>query len=542
MKKVVSLILVVLMIACVSVACGKTDAGETKPAEQQTTQSNQAGKTEAKPADSKPTEDKPAGSVSGRTDVNLNILADFVSTDAHGNRTVAELTWKTQVYEALYHFNENTLEFEPRLAKTYTVSDDKTTYTFDLRDDVYFHNGEKMKASDVVFSYNHIRNSATWKNFWSCVESIEATGEYQVAIHTTGIVAAAMSNFAQIWIMSEKEVTAGGEAFGTVPCKAGTGAYMITEFSNQHVTLEAFPQYYRGEARIKKINYSVIKDSSAGLIAFQAGELDWYTAPVADWDYLVNCGLYNTEVVAANHISYLFINYAANEVLMNDKVRQAIAYAIDKEAVNLAVFNGLGKVADYMENPDYNVAAPRADVVYDYNPEKAKQLLAEAGYPDGVYAGVLLCTSSSYFPSIATIVQDCLKAVGITVDLELGDSASTTPRFRTQDYMLGMTGYSNTGDFDAFKMRVASSSVGSYFVKYEGDKFDYKHFDDLFDQQAKELDLEKRTAINKQLVNEVMETACLIPIVHKAVPDVWNKNLHVVNAPNYYEVYDWYWD
>lgn len=542
MKKVVSLILVVLMLACVSVACGKTDAGETKPAEQQTTQSNQAGKIEAKPAESKPTEDKPAGSVSGRTDVNLNILADFVSTDAHGNRTVAELTWKTQVYEPLYHFNENTLEFEPRLAKSYTVTDDNTTYVFDLRDDVYFHNGEKMKASDVVFSYEHIRNSSTWKSFWSCVESIEATGEYQVAIHTTGIVAAAMSNFSQIWIMSEKEVAAGGEAFGTVPCKAGTGAYMITEFSNQHVTLEAFPQYYRGEARIKKINYSVIKDSSAGLIAFQAGELDWYTAPVADWDYLVNCGLYNTEVVAANHITYLFLNYSANEVLMNDKVRQAIAYAIDKEAVNLGVFNGLGKVADYMENPDYNVAAPRADVVYDYNPEKAKQLLAEAGYPDGVYAGVLLCTSSSYFPTVATIVQDCLKDVGITVDLELGDSASTTPRFRAQDYMLGMTGYSNTGDFDAFKMRVASASVGSYFVKFEGDKFDYKRFDDLFDQQAKELDLAKRTEINRTLVNEVMETACLIPIVHKAVPDVWNINLHVVNAPNYYEVYDWYWD
>lgn len=534
MKKRIAFMLACLMaLSLVFTACAPT----TAPTES-------APKTEAPAAQESSTEDAPAEEAApARTDLNLQFPKEFASTDAHGDRTVQEIVWKTQVYEPLYHFNENTLEFEPRLATGYTVSDDGLVYTFTLRDDVKFHNGDQMKASDVVFSYEHIRNTASWKSFWGCVDHVEAIDDFTVAIHLTGPTAAAMTNISQIWIESERAVTEGGETFGTEACLAGTGAYYIAEYNSQtNVRLEAFADYYRGEAAIKTINYKIIKDSASALMAFETGELDWYVAPIASWPSLTANPAYKTEVVPANHITYTFINYQSNEVLANDKVREAIAWAIDKEAMNLAAFDGLAVIADYMENPQFNVGAPEGDVVYSYNPEKSKELLAEAGYPDGVDIGVLTVTNTGHFPAVGQVLQQNLADVGITCEIQLLDSTAANPNYRAQMYDIGLTGYSNTGDYDSFRMRVASASVGSYFVKYEGDKFDWQYIDGLVDQQGKELDLEKRLEITKELNDYVMSTATMLPLLHKVSPCVWDKDLNVVNVPNFYEVYDWSWN
>ncbi|MBR0441239.1 MAG: ABC transporter substrate-binding protein, partial [Firmicutes bacterium] len=388
--------------------------------------------------------------------------------------------------------NELTLEYEPRLATEYKISDDGLVYTFTLRKGVKFHNGEEMKASDVVFSYDHIKGSPTWSTFYSNIDYAEALDDYTVAVHFKTVSAAAMNNVSQIWIESEKEVTEGGETFGTKACKAGTGPYYIDSFSETNVTLKAFPDYYRGEASIKTVNYKQIAEATTGALALEAGELDYYTVPVASFGSYQGMDQFETAAVAANHITYACINYSANPVLENDKVREAIAYAIDKDAINVAAYGGYAKVADYMENPEYNVAAPKGDIVYNHDPEKAKALLAEAGYPNGCDIGKITVTASNYFPDVAVVIQANLEEVGIHSEMNVMENAACIAALRAQDYDLGVLGYTSTGDYDSFRQRVHSDSVGAYFVKFEGNKFDYKHFNQLFADQLVELDLNKR--------------------------------------------------
>ena len=478
-----------------------------------------------------------------RDTVNLAITSAFQSTDAHGNRAVSELTWREQIYEPLFHMNELTLEYEPRLATDYTVSEDGLVYTFTLRQDVKFHNGEPMKASDVVFSYDHIKGEKTWSTFYSNIDFAEALDDYTVAVHFKQKSAAAMNNVSQIWIESEKEVTEQGEAFGTTVCHAGTGPYYIEEFNPEtNVVLKAFPDYYRGEAAIKTVKYKVIAEATTGALALEAGELDYYTVPVATFASFETKDQFQTAAVAANHITYLCINYDASDVLNNDLVRQAIGYAIDKDAINVAAYGGYAYPADYMENPAYNVGAPKGDIVYNYDPEKAVALLTEAGYPNGVDVGKILTTASGYFSDVAIVVQANLEAVGIHATLDVMENAACIAALRAQDYDIGILGYTSTGDYDSFRQRVHSDSVGAYFVKYEGTKFDYQHFNDLFAEQLAELDPAKRLEITKELNDAVMATATQFPLFYKSNLFVWNKDLNPVNVPNFPDIYDWSWN
>ncbi len=531
MKRNLALLLAVaIMASLVLSACAPTGSGTPSDENTNTTTQDPAG-------------DSGSQSTEKRDTVNLSIKANLQSIDGHGVRNLQDMLVRTQMYEGLYYLNESTLELEPRIAESYEVSDDGMTYTFTLREGVKFHNGDELKPSDVIFSYERCAAAPGWGSRTASFESAEEIDDHTVAIHLKYPDASFLANMTGVYIMSEKVVTEQGDEFGTKVALAGTGPYMITYLDNDvKWTLEAFPDYYRGEAAIKYINYTPIADFSAGLLAFESGELDWYTAPIANWADLEANPNYKTEIMPANHTTYLAINWMANDALENDNVRKAIAYSLDKESMNIAGFDGYAQEADYMENPEYNVAAPYGDVVYNYDPEKAKELLVEAGYPDGVDVGNLLCFPGSHFEKCAQVAQANMEAVGIHAENELVEEYTALTRARNQEFDMDMTGGSSSGDYDAFGEKVISTGVGSYFVKFEGDKFDYKMFDRLFEEGRQIMDLEERTALYKELNDAIMETACLIPVLYKAQPYVWNKDLNVVNMPNNYNVYDWSWN
>ncbi len=478
-----------------------------------------------------------------RDTVNLSIKANLASIDAHGVRNLQDMLVRQQMYEGLYFQDEATLEIEPRVAESYEVSEDGKTYTFKLRSGVKFHNGDDVKASDVVWSWNRVTKAPGWSSQTLSFESAEALDDQTVAIHLKYPDASFLCNMCKIGIMSEKVVTEQGDEFGTKVALAGTGPYMITSLdADVKWTLEAFPDYYRGEASIKHINYTPIVDFSAGLLAFESGELDWYTAPIANWNDLVANEKFKTEIMPANHVTYLAVNWMANDKLENDYVRKAIAYSMDKESMNIAAFDGYATEADYMENPQYNVAAPDGGLVYNYDPEKAKELLAEAGFANGVDVGNLLCFPGSHFEKCAQVAQANMEAVGIHAKNELVEEYTALTRARSQDFDMDMTGGTQSGDYSALSDKVVSTNVGAYFVKFEGDKFDYKKFDSMFEEGLQIMDPAERKAHYQKLNDMIMETACLIPLIHKAQPYVWNKDLNVVNQPNNYNVYDWSWN
>src|SRR5699024_213423 len=141
------------------------------------------------------------------------------------------------------------------------VAEDGMTYSFELVHGVKFHNGDELKASDVVFTINYFKDSAFSQRYVSAVESVTATGDYTFEIKTIAPTATILTDLTSVGIMSEKAVTEGGENYSDNP--VGTGPYQFVEYQpGVQIELTRFDDYYRGPASIKDVIYRVITDEN----------------------------------------------------------------------------------------------------------------------------------------------------------------------------------------------------------------------------------------------------------------------------------------
>ena len=473
--------------------------------------------------------------------LNLSNLAPLTTVDPHATNNIQDKIVLNQLFEPLFHQDEATGEFHPRVAESYSISDDNLSYTFKIRKGIKFHNGQEVKASDVVFSLKRAANSPKIRSYMAGVTDITAADDYTVVVKLEQPNAAFLNSQTMVAVVSQKEAEEQGAEFGTKLTLAGTGPFYFTDLKHDiEWTCKAFPDYYRGEAAIKEIRYVPISEASAGLIAFESGELDWYIAPIANWAALTSNPNYKTELVPANHISFVAINYM-HSPLDDDNIRLAIAYAVDKEAMNLACYDGYAVDADFMIQRQ-NTGAPTEGVVYNYDPEKAKEYVAKSAYPKGTHVGTINCSAGGYFEKMAQVLQSNLADIGLTCDINRLDSGTNLEMSRSQKFDMLCTGFSPSGDYESWRMYAYTKSVGSFYVKYEGDKFDYKAMDALWDAGIATPDVGERQKIYGQLSDWIANTATMLPVFHKVQPYVWTPALNIpVNYPNYPQVYEWSW-
>jgi peptide/nickel transport system substrate-binding protein len=473
--------------------------------------------------------------------LNLTILAPLTTIDPHDTTNLQDIIFHKQVFEPLLFQNEATGEFEHRIAENYSASADGLTYTFNLRKNVKFHNGKDLKASDVVFSFKRAAESPKVRSYLSSVADVTASGDYTVVIKLTQPDAAFLASQNMIFIINEAEVKEQGSEFGTKLTLAGTGPFFLTSLKHDvEWTCDAFPAYYLGEAPIKKLHFVPITDASAGLIAFESGELDWYIAPIANWSALSSNPKYKTELVAANHISFICLN-PLNKPLDDDNLRKAIAYAIDKDAMNMAVFNGNAVNANFLVPPQ-NTAAPTNGVTYNYDPAKAKEFLAKSAYPNGTNVGAINCSAGGNYEKMAVVLQANLADIGLTCTINRLESAVNLEYGRTQRFDLLATGSEVIADYNYWRIYGHSKAVGTYYVKYEGNKFDYRTMDKLWDDGIAVPDTAKRKEIYTQLNDIMMETATMFPVFYRVQPYVWTTDLNVPrNYHMFPQMYEWSW-
>jgi peptide/nickel transport system substrate-binding protein len=478
----------------------------------------------------------------GDRTLNLSILAPLTTIDPQASTNLQDWMFFRQVFEPLYHQNEATSKYEPRVAESYSISPDNLVYTFKIRKGIKFHNGADLKASDVVFSYKRALEQPKVRSYLGGVKNVSAGDDYTVKVELSAPNAAFLNNQTRVMILSQKEVEEQGGEFGTKLTLAGTGPYYLTSLKHDvEWTCSAFPDYYRGEAPIKKLHYTPIVEASAGLIAFESGELDWYIAPIANWDALTSNPAYKTQLVPANHISFIALNYE-HKPLDDDNIRMAIAYAIDKDAMNIACYDGHAQNADFMVQPQSNAGAPSKGLVYNYDPEKAKEYVKKSAYPNGTNVGTINCSAGGYFEKMAQVLQSNLADVGLTCDINRLDSATNMEQARHQKFDLFCSGTDCNGDFDFYKRYSYSKAVGTYYVKYEGTKFDYKKLDALWDAGIATTDPAEREKIYSEVSDFIAATATMFPVFHKVQPYVWTPDLTIpVNYPNYPQVYEWSW-
>jgi peptide/nickel transport system substrate-binding protein len=374
------------------------------------------------------------------------------------------------MFEGLVRFADGSTDVEPGLAERWEVSDDGLTYTFFLRPGVSFHDGTPVNAEAVEFSFErqldpahpyHDTGTFPYAEFTlGNIASIEVVDELTVRLTLRENFAPFLSNLAMhaAALVSPTAVMASGADFSENP--VGAGPYRFVSWRRGvEVVLERNPDYWRVTPQVERLIYRPIIEDQARLAALEAGEVDLaVNLPPDDLPRLRSDARFTFSEQAGMHTWYVVFN-VTKEPFGDARVRQAVAHAIDRQAIVDAVLGGTGVLAKNFLPPvvwGYTEDVPE----YPYDPERARELLAEAGYPDGFEVEFWVPASGSGMQqpvAMGTVIQDYLSRVGIEATIqqfEWGtyldrvivplDSADTVPA------MFQMSWIGDNGDPDNF--------------------------------------------------------------------------------------------
>ena len=354
----------------------------------------------------------------------ISTLPNSLDMPQAAERQASTTAW--QMYDSLVWFDdEGTLV--PALAESWEVSEDGTEYTFYLREDVTFHNGEPFNADAVVFSWERASTAEfEYTYHWQTAASVEKVDDYTVKVTTETPNALFLSTVADNWAMIPpgyfEEV--GQEGFNEHPM--GTGPYKFVEWvKGDHITMEANNDYWRGAPKIETVIYRPIPESSTRVAAIQTGEVDIVTRLSSEEAQSLlgadNVKIIKYPVTRIYYIAFNNLTSGLDQPTMDAKVRQAMNYAVDVKVINDALFDGFNKEAiGFVATPElgYDNAEP-----FGYDPERAIALLEEAGYPNG-FDMDMACPAGAYthFEEVCEAVAAYLIEVGINIDLEIMES------------------------------------------------------------------------------------------------------------------------
>ncbi|HXE28409.1 MAG TPA: ABC transporter substrate-binding protein [Stellaceae bacterium] len=302
------------------------------------------------------------------------------------------------VYETLISYDERAHKFVPRLAKSWKRIDDKTI-EFDLRDDVKFHNGDKFDADDVVATINYIGDPKVkfrFKKLYDWVAKVEKLGPYKVRVTSKSAFATDLETMAYRFYIYDSKVLAkldNKADYGRLGAIA-TGPYRMVSLNQQKMVLERFDGYYDKSpnalhrAPIKHIIVTPIPDRQTQIAQFMTGNIDIIRNVTADTAREVGKDP-NARVTATHAGLMLYVQLDAlgrsdNKVMKDQRVRKAFMEAIDRKELARTVIPG-GESAEMLDGicVPADVGCASSTKPAEYNPEDAKKLLAEAGYPNG---------------------------------------------------------------------------------------------------------------------------------------------------------------
>ena len=318
------------------------------------------------------------------------------------------------VYEGLYKPTSSG-DFEPALAESYAVSEDGRVYTFTIRQGVLFHNETPMDVNDVVYSFNTCAATSVDSSLGAAlsnVASVEAANENTVVVTLKEPDSDFLAYVASVYIVPDDYSDQATAPVGTGPFK------YVSRSVQENLVLEKFDGYWGEGAKVDRVTFMIYENSSALMTALNGGAVDLAMHLTVSQTQNLD-ERYNVLEGTMNLVQALYLNNAV-EPFNNEQVRQALCYAVDKQQIIDLAFDGYGTPIGSSMYPAFQkYFVEDLTDYYTYDPEYAKELLAEAGYPDGF--SMTITVPSNYQPHIdtATVLAEQLKAVGITAEIQL---------------------------------------------------------------------------------------------------------------------------
>nr|WP_239541205.1 glutathione ABC transporter substrate-binding protein [Pullulanibacillus pueri] len=431
-----------------------------------------------------------------------------------------------QIYETLFTRDPETMEIKPNLAKSYETPDDKT-WVIHLNKGIKFSDGTPLNAEAVKYTFDKLRDPKTGApraSLLSAVDSITTQDDLTVVIKTKkpyGPMLAALShgNSAIISPTADKKQD-------LMKKPVGSGPFMLKEWvPGDHVTLVKNPDYWKGPAKLDKVTFKVVPDVNTEISMLQTGQVDFIeNVPSEQWDRVQNLKGIKTTKKAGTAVSYLGFNLR-REPMNNLEFRKAISYAIDRDAY-VKQLNGLGTKSNSIIGPKiFGYDKSAESLGYDYDPEKAKQIIKENGW-DGKQIDLLVANTAAYM-QMGQIVQDQLKKVGINAKIRTMEWGTFLDVSKQDKFDMTFLGWSNsTADgSELLYPNLGGDNIGASNVV----AFNNKKFNTLVDESRYTVDQDVRKEKLKKANELAIKQAPWVVMDHGVVTGAYKDDIEGID-------------
>lgn len=547
-KKVISLMLAACMVMGMT-ACGSSaSTTDSQPAADGTTSETQAATTDAAAQTTESTGDK---------ELAVQIGPDPETIDPALNSAVDGGNMLLHAYECLLIVGEDGT-LQPGQAESYEVSEDGLTWTFHLRDGLKWSDGSDLTANDFVYSWKRVCNpevAAPYaetvlgmvKGYDEAIDgNLDALGVSAPDDSTLVVELAnpcsyfgSLAAFATLSPVQEATIEANGEAWATAPeTYVSNGPFYMTEWvPGSHITFSKNPYYWNADAiKLDRLKFVLMEDSNAAYSAYQTGEvLMIKDVPTEEIPSLTGTDDFYVDPIIGTYYISLNIQKAPFDDV---NVRKALSLAIDREYVASTLMQGTYTAAGNFMGPGWmdtdgtefmsnaNGGKPYIDTTnFEANLEEAKQLLADAGYPDGEGFPTISYTTNDagYHKVVAEYLQQAWAELGIDLQVNIVEWSSFTPMRRSGDFEVARNGW--VGDYSD------PSNMLELFCTTNGNndgKFSNADFDAAIDLSRSTLDAKERSTALHTAEDILMDQAGCIPLAY--YNDFWLQSSKITGA------------
>lgn len=465
-----------------------------------------------------------------RQEIRLGLYASDITTlDPHFASTHADRPIIEVIYEGLVNLplnSVNIMDIEPALAKSWSTSPDGKEWIFNLREGIQFHKGfGELTSEDIVFSLNRVRkddSGSPFRRVLAAITDVEAVDKYTVRIKLSNpdpFFLLRLIGYQAGFIVSKKASEEMGKDLARNPI--GTGPFQFDSYrERERVTLIRNDKYYKGVPILEKVEYFFMPDEASRELAIRTGEIH-AAEGVADVVWIRRMQQSGLDLNPVGGQVAYFLHYNMTKPPFDDiRIRKALSHAIDREAI--VEYRG-EVISEIINSPvplGYFGQSTEGVPVYEYSLEKARALLADAGYKDGFQFDISISESPIYLQHME-IIQDMWRKIGVRMNMKVVDHSSYHAVIRQNANAVVY--------YAAARLPIADIYLTQF---YHSDSIigkptaitNFSHFgdigdniDDLLEKARFEMDADKQLEMYRLAQQKIMEVLAALPILHS-----WN--------------------